>query len=369
MKYTLFFLLFFSNIFAAPPIEGGKTVPLSNMDYMDVVRITDRLQRSCTGTRIAQNLLITAAHCVTDENLAVTFNKGSFIGMYGKLKKLHLHPSYAPAFLALKEYRTQARSKKTEVNKKKLQEFQDIRTLYDVAILEFEKKESKRSMAYIGIVSKDTSFNERKNVELVGYGATTMSWNGENFAMSGAGPIQRMGSNEWTTCPLPLINKDLQSISDFASDALGTLKIKALNKHTISGGVETIETNGKAMILKGDSGSPALERDINGRLVITGIASNISPGVEKGSFATLEIIKDGNILERIEFEKFPKDWGSKNKPDSAFPEIQIKLKELGLSFGDIQIKRSYTRATIGNFSDLSHPENQSFIRTVIEEAN
>ena len=364
MVYLLPFFLFSLTTYALPPIEGGKTVPFTNTSLIDVVEI-DTGSSSCTGTKVSPTLVITAAHCILSykDNNKSMIKVGKLMGMLGIVTKVHVHPKYIEATNA---YKTALKNK--DINAKKIGQ---KATLYDLGFIQFEPKANIVSRSYPTIINKDTHFNERKNVVLAGYGNTKLSWDGNKFNHQGSDSRLRTGNNSWENCQGPLFDLSISDLETLSKKLDEFLEIKTLVQHTVIAGNESIKSlDNEAMILSGDSGSPSLEKDSLQNLIITGIASNITAYDDGSGDAEVEIEYNGKIFKE-KIQEFPKDWGLKEKRDQDFPEVLAILKQHDLTDadgniqGDVTVKRHFKRITTGRYSDLSHPENQNFIKNVM----
>lgn len=330
--------------FALPPIDGGKDAPIASFDYVDIIKITRADQGECTATRVSPTLILTAAHCVKG------INPGSGLGGVGKVVKVSVHPKYADAKLAKKKHLT---------------------TLYDIAFIELEARPSKRQMPYPTIISKSTKLGSRKEMELVGYGMNQARWNGSAFEYVSTKSNLQVADNNWDECPLDYFGNEVSALAKFNQNVKEQLAIKAKRVHTITNGIETIAGDGKGMVLPGDSGSPSIERDENQKFVITGVASNVVNFQDGSGQASFEIEVDGKVVGSKKLTSMPENWGQRSKLDSQFDDIKKILQEKNLltETGEIKpgvvVKRQYTRMTDGNYADLSHPENQSFIKSIM----
>lgn len=340
---------------ATPPIEGGKDVPLSSFEYVDVVRLNLPNGGTCTATKVSPTMILTAAHCVSvyeNNQLTHFFKTGGHLNEQGKIVKVAVHPNYLGALKA------KAR--------------QQI-TLYDIAFIEVEPKASRRVMEYPKIISKDTKLGSRKKLKLAGHGSTHSYWNGKTFDYKSTKSSLQIADNSWNKCPLNYFDDAINALDKFNQNLTAHLQIKATRVHTIQNGNETFTTDGVGMVLPGDSGSPALERDEENKLIVTGVASNIVSFGDGSGHARFIIEVDGKELTNTELADMPENWGLAHKSDTDFPQIQNILKEnnlldaVGLPKPNVMIKRQYTRITEGNFADLAHPDNQSFIKSMMKK--
>lgn len=368
-RFLLPFIVNFS--FAAGPlIDGGTPVSLTSIEFVDVIEIQNEgdTQMNCTATRVKDNLILTAAHCVvdSDEGFKQLYSPGMNVSLMGSVKKVFVHPNYVPFG---QNYSKSLGNKAAA----ELQKLYDKRAMHDLAFIEFVKTPSERTHPFPEIISSKSKLGERKAVNIAGYGATGMVWNGEKFDYEFAAMDLMTGENEWVTCPTPYLESGLQEIENISNDIYNLLKIKSSRTHILKDGQQDVEFDGRAMVLGGDSGSPALERDKNGKLIVTGVASYITKFDDGSGEARVKINYNGKQLENIVFAEFPVNWGQPDKPDTAFDEINVELKKHGLidSNGNlkegVEIERSYKRVTTGNFADLAHPENQAFIQSVMNQ--
>ena len=341
--------------FALPPIEGGRNAPLDTFDYVDVVKMTLPGQKECTATRVSPVMVLTAAHCVPD------LSAGNFLSGVGKIVKVTVHPKYAEA-------------KKQKTLTPKDAKARALATLFDVAFIELEEKPSKRTMPYPSIISATTKFAATRNkMGLAGFGMNEAYWNGDAYDYRSTKTSLQVADNNWEECPLDYFGNEVAALSKFNKEVKEHLSIKATRVHTIANGQETISVNNEGMVLPGDSGSPSIERDVNDKFIVTGVASNIIAFGDESGEAELEIVVDGNVLTKKKLENFPDNWGLRTKSNTEFTEIQTILKEKGLldDIGQpkagVVVKRKYTRVSEGNYSDLSHPENQKFIKAMMQK--
>lgn len=362
MRYLLLYSLLISQAIARSPIEGGSSAPIASMDYVDIIKLDFPMtQGSCTGTKVSQTLIITAAHCVLSfqDNGVIqeAVRAGQFLGM-GEVVAVHVHPKYK-----------EARKKKIELKDRLSSK---LTTLYDIAFIELKERKSQRTLPFPSLISEENKPTERKKLELAGYGHRQTFWNGANFTSKDPSSSLQIGVNEWMECPVDYTNSSLSEIEKLTNNVEELLAIHASRIHEIVDGEESLLTNGKAMILSGDSGSPSLEKDRNGKILITGIASNIVQYAEGSGDPGLVIYQDGKILTDKKLDKMPTDWGLREKTSTSFSEVTELLKSNDLldSSGNpkpgVKIKRYYTRNVKGHYADLSHPENQKFIKSVMK---
>lgn len=363
MKSLFFSLVCFStSLWAAPPIEGGRNAPVTSFDYVDIIKMTGNTKSECTGTKVSATLVLTAAHCVYEfdgKNFHPLIQAGNNILGVGVVVKTTIHPHYQEAF---RKRKLNPQDKKASV----------LATLYDVAFVEIKQKTTQRTMPYPKIVSSETQFDERKKMELSGYGLNEAIWEDNGYNFRSTQKSFQVADNEWVNCPLDYFNNDIKALEKLKDDLQENLSIKAKRIHSIVSGQEKIATDDKGMILPGDSGSPALERDKNNQLTITGVASSMVTYDEGSGEAKLEIEVDGELVVSKEFEKFPSNWGLRTKADTEFSEIQNILQAEGLighsgfPKAGVVVRRKYTRVSRGNYADLSHPDNQKFIKSVMK---
>lgn len=335
---------------------------MTSFEYVDVVEINGPTGSVCSGTRVSETLVLTAAHCIGNfegNTFIEVIKPGNMLGSLGVVVSTKIHPKYK-----------EARLKRLQNNNDKLAS--KLSTLYDIAFIELKKRESKRTMPYPKVISDQNKPIERKKVELAGFGDQQLAWNGNNFRSHTKTSSLQIAENEWIECPIDYGNKSLKELEELNNSITEALAIRAGRTHYIIDGVEKLATDGKGMILSGDSGSPSLERGSDGSFIVTGVASNIVTYDTGSGSPELEITVDGKAIVQQKFEEMPQDWGLREKSDSSFTEITDVLKTNGLLDSDgktkpgVQVKRSFVRFTKGHFSDLSHPENQSFIKSVMK---
>lgn len=362
--FLFYFFLISPFVNALTPIEGGSRVSWSNLDYTDVLKIEANNGDSCTGTRVSDTKFLTAAHCVAyfeNNKLKLKYSINQQILGLGKVVGIEVHPQYSQV-LAQK-------SQTQEIDVQKI--LRKKETLFDVAFLILEKRETQRTRPYPEIINKNTKLPGRRKLEILGYGTTSAYWDGTKYSYSGNTSQLNQAESSWDKCPINFFSDQITALEKFNDELNEHLSIKAQRIHTISNGVEFIDTLGEAMVLPGDSGSPAIERDVNNHIVITALSSNINPYLENESGeASLEVIRNGKLLLKANFEKVPDNWGDHKKRDQEFEEVERVLQENGIEStkdNPLEFKRKYKRVTRGNFSDLSHPENQIFIRSIMSK--
>lgn len=350
------FLIFNLAFAFIPPIDGGKPAPVTSFDYIDVVELVGPTKSLCTGTKVSLTKILTAAHCIERyENSIFTdiLKTGDMLLGVGRITGIAIHPKYKAAKIIKKNaYNT---------------------TLYDIAFISIEERPSQRKIPYPKIISKESKPIKRGKLELAGYGTNQTVWNGKGFEFQETKSGLQIGDNTWSECPIDYFDTNVNELEELNENIISHLNIKASRIHVISEGNELIESDGRAMILKGDSGSPAIERDSNNNFIITGVASNILIYEEGSGQASLEVEFNGKKISDTNFEKVPDNWGLRGKKDSEFEEIQNTLKannlldESGNLKDGVKIKRKYKTVTTGNYADLGHPENQDFIKSVLKE--
>jgi hypothetical protein len=339
----------------SPPIDGGKSAPVTSFEYIDVVELVGPTNSLCTGTKVSPTKILTAAHCIERYENSIfseILKTGDMLFGVGRITGITIHPRYklAKGANAVQLY-----------------------TLYDIAFISIEERPSQRKIPYPKIISKDLKPAKRGKLELAGYGTNQTVWNGKNFEFQETKSGLQIGDNTWSECPIDYFDSKVNELEKLNKEIISHLNIKSSRVHVISEGNEVIESDGKAMILKGDSGSPAIERDSNNNFIITGVASNIKLYEEGSGQASLEIEFNGKTISNTSFEKIPENWGLRGKNDSEFEEIQNTLKANGLidesgnMKSGVKIKRKYKTVTTGNYADLSHPENQIFINSMLKE--
>lgn len=372
MRYLLGLIFFCQFAYSKPPMEGGRLVPFTDTELVDVRKLETSDGGICTSTKVSDTLVLTAAHCVIGHDGKKFFNKikpKDALPLLGVVDNIHIHPKYKQAVLELHKI-TKIAAQNPATFRETIKHQNRDATLYDVAFIQIQPRDHKRT-DYPEIISDKTKFSGRGKVRLAGYGTTHASWDGKKMYYGETDERLRMGDNAWVGCQGSLFEKEVDELAKLSNELESFLKIQSSSLHTIVARMEYIESDGRAMILPGDSGSPALEYDANNKLVVTAVASNVHDLAEGTGKAKLIIEYKGNPIYTEDFKDLPKDWGLRTKNDKEFPEIQNKLKELDLydELGnlkeDVFVKRQYTRHTTGNYADLSHPHNQSFIKSIM----
>jgi hypothetical protein len=173
-----------------------------------------------------------------------------------------------------------------------------------------------------------------------------------------------------TTC----WDRDPKSYKDahtkLSNDITGVLNFNSTVKHVIKKNID-YQKRSQNMVMPGDSGASAVEYDQNNKQVITAIASTGEDFADNDNNMALEISIPNQESIKITLKKGINNWGDPTIDDLEFPRVVSELSTLGLlKNGNIQngvvISRTYTRKSTATFADLLHPENQSFIKSVME---
>jgi secreted trypsin-like serine protease len=192
--------------------------------YLDTKMGSRPLRQLCTGTLIAKDLVLTAAHCM-DENITDRADK-LLVSFGGKTIKTE-------ADLQLVTLRRVARMKHHE-NWEPIIAVADIQApLYDIALLKLEE-EAPGGFVSAQLPSADLTLNEGNEVMVYGFGYTGQSKLVEADNLMSA----NLKVNNWEFSPT-----HFQSLVD----PTGTCS--------------------------GDSGGPAFIKDNNGKLVVVGVTS------------------------------------------------------------------------------------------------
>ena len=350
----------------SPLIEGGKNISITDMKYIDFIKLEKYQGPECSATRVAHNKILTAAHCVIDQNSNEIYRVGGSIGMYGTITKIAIHPKYSEYFRKMINikalYDSETNKDKKAQLKTKYRNFEKLKSSHDIAVVTTNREKSKRDIPYPKVISKETKFSKRNNIEIVGFGNTKLSWDGNqsSFVFSSPSKQAKLAKNNWITCPYSYEKSEAQKLGE---DMLGILQIENRVLHKIQSNKETQDYS-KSMVLQGDSGAGVIEYDQNNEMVITAIAATVTPYAKGSGQPTMKIEYPSGKSEIITLDKMPSDWGDSNKADTDFSEIKNQIIKDGENPNDPQIKitRSYTRVSTGQFADLLHPSNQSFLK-------
>jgi hypothetical protein len=246
--------------------------------------------------------------------------------------------------------------------KKEYRKFEKLKSSHDIAVVTTNREKSKRSIPYPKVISNSTEFTKRNNIEIVGFGNTKLSWDGNqgSFIFSAPAKQAKLAKNNWITCPYSYEKSEAQQLGE---DMLGILQIENRVLHKIQSNKETQDYS-KSMVLQGDSGAGVIEYDKNNEMVITAITATVTPYAKGSGAPTMKIEYPSGKSEVITLDKMPSDWGDSNKADTDFNEIRNQIIKDGEdpSNPNIKITRSYTRISTGQFADLLHPSNQSFLK-------
>lgn len=361
---VILFAVFSFSILAKPLIEGGKKIPLTEIKYIDSIKLDLPDNSSCSGTRVAHNKILTAAHCVINSDLSPKLSSGNILLRHGTVTDVKIHPIYKSSLkerIRLKPLDTKIKQKEDELQLKR-------GTAFDIAIINTDRKKSKRTRAYPKVINENHNIINRSKIEIVGFGTHKLSYNAVKNKFNHdyeADQSERLAQTEWATCP-QVYGESFQA-EDLSQQINSILAIKNKTVHTISNFIERRDHE-KAMVLKGDSGSGVLEYDKDGNMIVTAVASKVILYTEGRAQANLKITLPNGKVEKITFEEFPENWGYAKKSDSEFPEIKKELSRLGIDIKTkgLKIERSYIRHSMGHFADLLNPLNQSFLKNNLE---
>lgn len=330
-----------------PDIENGKVTKLEK--YNSVIKIKKGWS-SCSATLIEPYIILTAAHCVTDFNKKTkeyeeVLKEGSFIGV-GSAEKVYVHPDYAVE----------------QANGKYRRNFN-----YDLALIEVKKFNEYSVIPkpnFIPIINEVSSINFHPTALMVGFGAqnTNIEKDLDSHVYTHDTLKQGkklIGQNEITNCNSCSYDQRLK---------VPQYHLKTNFRQIIHNYVERTDFLGshKSGILPGDSGSPLIEFDqVTKELVLTGVASNITPLREKNK-VSFTLSYAGKVLGFYALDYWPHGWELNKKSDDEFPAI-LKQKnlvagELNVSPDDLVVHRQFDRESISRYVNLLYPANARFIK-------
>lgn len=371
MKNLIYVIFMIISITAnsSPFIEGGKSIPLTDTKYIDSIKLQKDQGAECSATRVAHNKILTASHCLQDDNLNKIYNVGDMLGFDGRIVSISMHPEYNVFLKRMKAVKLKYDNEPDKTKRNSLiNEYRNLekrKSSHDIAIITTNKKKSNRSIPYPRVVSSKTEFSTRSNLEIIGYGSKKISWSSadKNWIFANSSTSAQLAKTSWATCPNSYEKKEVDNLTE---DILGILQIKNKTIHKITDGYETQAHDGP-MILSGDSGAGVIEYDKDNSMVITAVAASIKP-YDEGSGSPVFFLEyaDGS-KKTINLNKMPKNWGDPNKSSLDFSEIKNQIIKDGMDIEDkaIKITRSFKRASTGIFADLLHPLNQSFLNKAL----
>lgn len=402
MKILLFvFFSFFS--YSNSDIEGGKKS--NDPKYKHFIKLSPKLKRkkdtkkgnsfyknferlsNCSGTRISYNKILTAAHCLLNikpypfeyfyargdkVSASNELDKFKFDG-YGEVNKVYVHPLYRKFALQRKRLQNIEKRLPEEEYERKFHNFTVNMTLYDIGFIEL-KNIKKTNENYPKIINDTLKLKDAIKLELYGYGDSSLSIK-KNKIFLGKAPttIENgiLGKNQWIQCKPDYKNRSVDDILKLAKKLTYNRHTQNTITHKIINNKET-QVHSKSSLLKGDSGSGSIQYDENGNMIITAIASSGIHSIPKGNNYKLQItLPDGTFFSQYVPTSI-EGWGDIAKKDLDFDVIKTKLKELKLLTNEklkegVTITREYTRHTKNYYADLLHPQNQIFIKEIMNK--
>ncbi len=352
-------LLLSLSLFLAPaswgrrPIDGGEDV---KVPIPDIVRIYNGT-RICTATRISEEWFITAAHCIVSADL----NNRSIEVPGMKVVSVHVNQKYIDA-------KNQSTDKEYAC---------DECVANDLALIKVRPGLQPKKTFFARLLDQDTKFTrKRSSITLYGFGMTKAFWNGKDFELDELAQNLQTGQNQWDDCDFLNFQNPVSDLEKVSRQMAKIMSFKGSRTHTVYGdGSLVIGKTAAPSLLGGDSGGPVIEKDAQGRNTITGI--NASVGQNGTNFKiVVEDTTTGKVLELPLTDEQTKEekqnWGLASLPHSHFKYIDSYLKKANLldPSGKLPAKyrlgRSYELESRNNVTNLATPDNQEFIRKVLE---
>ncbi|MBS1959434.1 MAG: hypothetical protein JST80_08185 [Bdellovibrionales bacterium] len=148
------------------------------------------------------------------------------------------------------------------------------------------------------------------------------------------------------------------------SKTIQTVATREVQISENSGKIEVLRRDG-TVFQQGDSGSALVQRDADGKPVITGILSGTGNGPVLNAKL---VINTPNAMPIEILIPSPKpEWADPAIPTSTFDIVKENLRKLHLKPGSYTLSRKYEVQEANFFSSLSDPQNAKFLKDTLAE--